>query len=71
MKMRKPITRQQKRIYGYVFSEVTAGVCPTLQEIADFLGLKSRAAAHYHVKTMIKLKWLERNERGFIDIHRS
>ncbi|MCZ6898066.1 MAG: helix-turn-helix domain-containing protein [Betaproteobacteria bacterium] len=59
-KMKFNLTPKQKRAYDFIASYIEKeGVCPSYDEIMDYLGLKSKSNVNRIVKTL--------KERGWID----
>jgi len=60
--------RRQKQIVDYIFQYIqTHGHSPTLQEIADAMGLSSLATVHEHIATLVRkgvLKKYDGSVRG-------
>jgi len=57
------LTFRQKNVLDYIKSyEEKNGYFPTLNDIAEGLGVKSTSTVHQHIKELIKKDYLKRNE---------
>lgn len=56
------LTHQQEQIAGYIRERIAdRGEAPTLAEIGDAFGLRSRATVHYHLARMEALGAITRD----------
>jgi|SaaInlStandDraft_1057018.scaffolds.fasta_scaffold195076_1 repressor LexA len=63
------LTRRKKEILLYIKEyDKKEGHYPTLQEIADYLGLKARSTIHKHVQDLFEQKLLKKDSGGFISL---
>ena len=63
------MTRLEEKILGYITEYITqCGYGPTLKEIGENLGIKSKGTVHRYVESLRKKKYLRRTGRGWRDI---
>lgn len=65
-----PLTRKQKQVLDYVKKYVgDNGYAPTLDEIVQYLGIKSKSTVHLHLRELEKRGYIERKPKSrFINI---
>lgn len=63
------LTRRKKEILLFVKEfEKSQSKYPTLQDIADNLGLKARSTIHKHIQDLVNLKLIKKDIGGFISL---
>ena len=68
--MAAPRTERQKQVLDYIVRFLERrGYCPSYAQIANHLGVKSRATVHKHIKALVRLQLVSiRDENGVFRI---
>jgi len=68
--MPAPRTQRQKQVLDYIIRFLERrGYCPSYAQIANHLGVKSRATVHKHIKALVRLQLVSiRDENGVFRI---